>query len=172
MNILQIKIAIQEAKRCRRWRAVYRARLLPVPLICAALLQTTSAWAQSYTLDWWDADAGGTSSGGGYTVSGTIGQPEAGVHSGGSFTLSGGFFWGVASVQIPIAPPAITIYLATTNTLVLTWPSASVGFVLQQTADLNTSNWTEVALKPTDDGVTLSVVLPFDEGLRFYRLKK
>jgi hypothetical protein len=51
--------------------------------------------AQSYTITWWTIDGGGGSStGGGYTLSGTVGQPDAGVLSGGSYTLTGGF-WGV-----------------------------------------------------------------------------
>lgn len=140
---------------------------------CAILLQDPGqAGAQSYTLDWWDADAGGTSSGGGYTVSGTIGQPEAGILSAGLFTLSGGFWAAVSSLQIPPAPSAITITLTPTNTVLLTWPSLSVGFVLQQTQDLNIRNWSDSTLKPADDGVTLSLVLPADQQLRFYRLKR
>lgn len=47
-------------------------------------------------IDWWTVDGGGgTASGGGYTVSGTVGQPEAGgVSSGGIYGVTGGF-WGV-----------------------------------------------------------------------------
>ena len=39
------------------------------------------------------AGGGGTSIGGGYSVSGTIGQPDAGTMSGGTYSLDGGF-WG------------------------------------------------------------------------------
>lgn len=49
--------------------------------------------AQSYAITWWTVDGGGgTSAGGGYILSGTIGQPDAGVMSGGGYTLSGGFW--------------------------------------------------------------------------------
>jgi len=51
--------------------------------------------AQSYELNWWTVDGGGgTSTGGSYTLSGTIGQPDAGVLGGGTYTLIGGF-WGL-----------------------------------------------------------------------------
>ena len=41
------------------------------------------AWGQSYSIDWSTIDGGGgTSTGGVYTVSGTIGQPDAGTMSG------------------------------------------------------------------------------------------
>lgn len=47
-------------------------------------------------LDWNTIDGGGgTSSGGSFTLSGTIGQPDAGTMTGGSFELTGGFWGGV-----------------------------------------------------------------------------
>jgi hypothetical protein len=49
----------------------------------------------SYTLDWSTIDGGaGTSSSGGLRLSGTIGQPDAGIASGGAYTVSGGFWAG------------------------------------------------------------------------------
>ena len=52
-----------------------------------------------YTLDWWTVDGGGTTSstGGSYSLSGTIGQPDAGTSTGGTYALSGGF-WGGGSL--------------------------------------------------------------------------
>ncbi|HWN96366.1 MAG TPA: hypothetical protein VNT99_15150, partial [Methylomirabilota bacterium] len=53
----------------------------------------TSARAQSYSIDWFTIDGGGgTSTGGVYSVSGTIGQPDAGTMSGGNYSLAGGFW--------------------------------------------------------------------------------
>jgi hypothetical protein len=65
------------------------------------LLQfTTSTFAQSggsFDLSWWAVvGGGGASSGGNYTLTGAIGQPEAGMLSGGSYTLTGGFGSGVS----------------------------------------------------------------------------
>ena len=49
--------------------------------------------AQSYTVGWYTIDGGGgTSSGNGYVLSGTIGQPDVGVMKGGPYHLSGGFW--------------------------------------------------------------------------------
>ena len=47
-----------------------------------------------YTVDWYTVDGGGAQnlSGGTYSLSGTIGQPDAGSQSGGSYTLNGGFW--------------------------------------------------------------------------------
>lgn len=58
-------------------------------------LCTPAALAQ-FALDWHTVDGGGgTSTGGTYSLSGTIGQPDAGVMSGGTFSLVGGFWGGV-----------------------------------------------------------------------------
>jgi hypothetical protein len=59
-------------------------------------LLPTLGFAQQYSLDWWTVDGGGgTSTNSVYALTGTIGQPDAGVLSGGSFGLEGGF-WGAA----------------------------------------------------------------------------
>jgi hypothetical protein len=75
----------------------------------ALLLVVSTALAQSgYDLAWWTVDGGGEtfSTGGSYTLGGTIGQPDAGVMSGGTYTLGGGF-WGSEAV----APEEVNIYL-------------------------------------------------------------
>jgi hypothetical protein len=58
------------------------------------LAMVASAQAQPYAVTWWTVGGGGISSGGSHVLSGTIGQPDAGVMSGGGFTLTGGF-WGL-----------------------------------------------------------------------------
>ena len=61
-----------------------------------------------YDLAWWTVDGGGTTSitGGGYTLGGTAGQPDAGALAGGGYTLAGGFWGGGAaaihSVYLPL----------------------------------------------------------------------
>jgi hypothetical protein len=64
-------------------------------ILSLAMVATASAQP---TIDWYTIDGGGgTSSGGVFTLSGTIGQPDAGVMSGGSFTLTGGFWVGFSA---------------------------------------------------------------------------
>ncbi len=93
------------------YRKVMSVRLA---LFLALLLFPTSVvLAQSgggYALEWNTIDAGGHtfSSGGAYTLGGTIGQPDAGALSGGSYTLSGGFW------NAPAAPQAAIRYAAPT----------------------------------------------------------
>ena len=52
------------------------------------------------------AGGGGTSAGGLFTVTGTIGQTDAGAMSGGTYSLAGGF-WGA----IPTPPPSGSVII-------------------------------------------------------------
>jgi hypothetical protein len=51
---------------------------------------------QAYDLRWYTVDGGGYtwSSGGTYTLGGTVGQPDAGNQAGGNYWLGGGFWDG------------------------------------------------------------------------------
>jgi hypothetical protein len=63
-------------------------------LAVAAL--AVGAGARPLDITWWTVDGGGaiTSTGGQFSLGGTIGQADAGVMSGGTFTLQGGFWAG------------------------------------------------------------------------------
>lgn len=77
-----------------------------VHLVAALAVLTTAALAVDFNLDWHTVDSGGgTSTGGAFTLSGTIGQPDTGDMTGGDFALSGGFWPGAASV--PGTPPCV-----------------------------------------------------------------
>lgn len=80
---------------------------------CVLLIAVPLAIAQSadeppFTLSWWTVDGGGTtySTGGGYTLGGTVGQPDAGVLEGHGYVLGGGFWRGGKA-----PPPGYEIYL-------------------------------------------------------------
>ena len=63
-----------------------------------ALVSNTSFG--DYTIDWWTIDGGGEmfTTGGDFELSGTIGQPDAGVlMTGGDYALAGGFWAGGAA---------------------------------------------------------------------------
>jgi hypothetical protein len=137
------------------------------------LLATAAiAPAQNYTLDWSTIDGGGgTSTGGVFSVTGTIGQPDAGKISGGSYSIDGGFWGLIEAVPVPGAP-SLTIARTATNSIVISWPSPSDGWSLQQNGSLNATNWSGVLTTPSDDGNTKSVTVAPPVGTCFYRLKK
>ncbi|SRR6266567_7782737 len=135
------------------------------------LLFTLALNAQPYSINWYKvAGGGGTSTGGVYSVSGTTGQPDAGTMNGGNYNLVGGVWSFVAAVPTPGAP-LLTITRTITNTVAVSWPSPSTGFVLQQNTNrVNSVNWSNVLTAPTDDGARKTVVVNPPAGNRFYRL--
>jgi len=143
-----------------------------VALLGSVWMYAISAHAQSYSIDWHTIDGGGgTSTGGVYSVRGTISQPDAGKMSGGNYTIDGGFWGIITAVQIPGAP-RLTITLTIMNTARVSWPSPSTGFELQQNTNLNTANWTTPPEVVTDNGTTKVMSVSPTAGNRFFRLFK
>jgi hypothetical protein len=69
--------------------------------VAICLLTAWGAFAQDYAIDWYSVDGGGAgvsdaSTSGSYTLSGTVGQPDARNHpesmTGGDYTVTGGFW--------------------------------------------------------------------------------
>jgi hypothetical protein len=73
--------------------------LLVVLLLAGGALAHAQA-GDGYDLSWWTADSGGQThqTGEGYTLGGTLGQPDAGMLIGPGYTLSGGFWQGAADI--------------------------------------------------------------------------
>jgi hypothetical protein len=139
-------------------------------VLCAAL--TTRLAAQNYSIDWYKiAGGGGTSTGGVYTLNGTIGQPDTGTMIGGNFTLIGGFWSLIAGVPGP-GTPALTFTLSSTNSILVCWPSSATNFMLQQNVDLVSTNWVNVAAGPANNGSVKCVAVFPSRGTLFFRLKQ
>ena len=102
-------------------------------MIAGWLLALPTLHAQSYSVDWFTIDGGGgTSTGGVYSVSGTIGQPDAGgPMTGGNFALTGGFWSLIAAIQTPGAP-TLRVY-HTNGVVTVAWAKPADGWVLERT---------------------------------------
>jgi hypothetical protein len=144
---------------------------LAIGLVGLSLFSYCRPSSAQDSLDWHKiSGGGGTSTGGVYSVSGTVGQHDAGgPMTGGSYSLYGGF-WSLYAVQTPGAP-LLTIQLTLTNTAVVSWPSPSTGYVLQQTGSLLPTNWVKAPETPVDNGTTVSVIVNPPVGNLFFRLK-
>lgn len=98
-------------------RRVYLNRPLHLGLAMVGLAPAMLA-AQPFDLSWHTIDGGGAmnSTDGTFSLSGTIGQPDAGVMAGGTFTLTGGF-WAVGQTAIvpenpfPPGAPGVSVGL-------------------------------------------------------------
>jgi hypothetical protein len=76
-------------------RTTKRKPFLFVALLGALFCLISSVQGQPYEVDWYTVDGGGgTSSGGDFVLSGTIGQPDAGTMAGEDYILVGGFWAG------------------------------------------------------------------------------
>jgi len=127
-----------------------------------------SAHAQTYSIDWHTIDGGGgTSTGGVYSVSGSIGQPDASTNvlTGGQYSVTGGF-WALLAVQTPGAP-VLTIVATAPNRATISWTPPTPGWVLQETPSFTPTNWVN-----SISGSTNPIVVPATGETKFYRLHK
>ena len=129
------------------------------------LLLAVVAQGQSFSVDWFSIDGGGgTSSGGNYSLSGTIGQSDAGRLTGGAYQLEGGF-WAIQSVDSPLlrierTGPGVRI----------SWPISASGYFLDEAPTLGT--WSQVTSGIQTNSADISLSLNPPVGTRFYRLRK
>jgi hypothetical protein len=126
--------------------------------------------AQPFSIDWYTMDGGGgTSTGGAFSLSGTIGQPDAGRLSGGDFSLEGGFWAGATALQTPGSP-----FLHVSNSVsgvVVYWERPATGFVLDETASLAPSSWSQSPWPYQTNSTHIFITVP-PAGHKFYRLRR
>ena len=128
-----------------------------------------TARAQNYSIDWFTIDGGGgTSTGGVYSVSGTIGQPDAGTMSGGNYSLIGGFWGAVIPVQ-QVGAPTLFINNLPNGSVKLQWLPNTPGFVVQEAGSLNA---TPVGWSNAPTAYTNGATIPASMQTRFFRLIK
>ena len=138
-------------------------------LILVALLSAPGLlFAQQYSIDWYKVSGGGgTSTNGQFSVSGTIGQPDAsGAMTGGNYSLTGGF-WSLYAVQTAGAP---MLYISHSGSAVTVfWQNVS-GWSLQQNTNLTVpAGWAGSSGVTTANGTNyLNLTSP--TGNLFFRL--
>jgi len=139
-------------------------RSLPVATLSVAIFFccAASALAQNYHIDWFTIDGGGgTSSGGQYTLSGTIGQPDAGELTAGNYVLEGGF-WGELFLQV--VAPRLYIERSGPN-VIISWSPNTPGFYLQESPIIAPASWANSA-----SGSSNPATVPAGSPNRFYQL--
>jgi hypothetical protein len=143
---------------------------LSAALVFAAL----GLWveAQTYSIDWSKiSGGGGRSTNGQYSVSGTIGQHDAGgAMTGGNYSVTGGF-WALISVVQSLGAP--TLYITHTgNSVTLFWQNTGT-WTLQQNSDLAVaSGWVPSGSPVTTANGTNSVTINNPTSNLFFRLKQ
>jgi hypothetical protein len=162
------ELRIKTNGHARKLGALRLGASLALGIGCLVASLVTTASAQNYSIDWYKiAGGGGTSTGSVYSVSGTIGQHDAGQMSGGNYHLTGGF-WALFAVQTPGGP---TLSISRSgNAVVVYWETVS-GWTLQQNSNLAaTASWTTSSGVTTTNG-TSSLTIPSPTGRLFFRLQ-
>jgi hypothetical protein len=141
---------------------------LVVGALLLAVAQIT-LHAQQFSIDWYKVSGGGgTSTGGVYSVSSTVGQQDAGgPMSGGGYSVTGGF-WALYAVQTPGAPSLAIAHSG--NSAIVSWLAPATGFLLQTNGNLATSNWVNYGGTIATSNGTYSVTITPPTGKLFFRL--
>jgi hypothetical protein len=90
--------------------------------------------------------------------------------------LQGSILTGTANGQIVAygkvqESPALRIWRVGTESVGVGWPATATGFILQQNADLSTTNWTTVTNSSVVVGNEQQVIIPVSAINAFYRLR-
>ena len=138
-------------------------------LLSMIITQLSTALAQNYSIDWYKvAGGGGTSTNGQFSVTGSIGQPDAsGAMQGGNYSVTGGF-WSLYAIQTPGAPLLTISYAG--NKAIVSWPSPSTGFTLQTNGNLATGTWVNYGGIIGDNGTIKTETNSPPAGNLFFRL--
>lgn len=133
-------------------------------LLCTLCLPAPA----QYAITWSTIDGGGgASTGGVYSVRGTIGQPDAGgAMSNGLYSVTGGF-WALPTAIQTVGAPTLTIAPATPGHATISWSPNTPGYVLQETVSLAPTNWINSA-----SGASNPITLSATNSAKFYRLFK
>jgi hypothetical protein len=124
-----------------------------------------------FDLKWQTIDGGGgASSSGRFSLTGTIGQPDAGTLTGGQFKVEGGFWSGITVAQTPDAP-ILKIKLLAGGKALLSWPLSATGFTLVESTEASGGPWNASPQPMVDSATEHTVTVPAMGIIKCYRLK-
>jgi len=143
-----------------------------VCLISFFLFSARLMHAQSYLIDWHKiAGGGGTSTNSQYSISGTIGQPDASMAmTSGQYSVTGGYWSLINVVQTAGLPNLVISYSG--SSVIVSWPNTG-SYTLQQNANLAAANgWATSGYFISTASGTNSITITSPAGNLFFRLSK
>ena len=146
--------------------------MITTRILALAAFSLASAAHAQFSIPWFTIDGGGgTSAGGTFTLSGTVGQAEAApALVGGTFKLEPGF-WSSVTVQQTPGAPTLKIQLVANGLAVISWPATVTGFVLEETASAGLPYSWNNTTQPMVDTVTEHTVTVPANGNKCFRLR-
>ena len=129
--------------------------------------------AQGYSIGWSRLAGGsGSSTNATFSLTGTMGQTEAGGRlTGGGYSLTGGFRADVALVQTP-GLPTLNLRLMSPVQAIVSWPLNTQGFALLETTNLSSGVWITNLGPVVDTATEHTVMVSATSGRRFFRLQR
>jgi len=145
-------------------------------LICIMLVGwlPISLHAQNFHVDWSKiSGGGGASTNEQFSLSGTMGQHDAGATmNGGSYSLADGF-WSFASVMQTAGAPLLSIRFSGGNAIISWAADKGSGFSLQEAMSLNPpAQWGPSGATLSTNGNTVSATVLNATDFKFFRLQK
>ena len=133
------------------------------------LISAAAAFAAEFSLSWSTLDGGGIqeSSGGGFKLSATVGQPDPGANVGGGFSLHSGFWAGLVPFGDLIPSLRIAYYLQFPHVF---WPATATNWVLQASTNNLLPTWAGITNAPLDVGIERAVPIDDTRSQFIYRL--
>ncbi len=135
------------------------------------LLIPSLGFTQSYSIDWYKVSGGGgTSTNSQYSISGTIGQPDASSPmNGGTYSVTGGFWSLISVVQTPGLPNLVITHSG--NSVIVSWPNTG-SYTLQQNGNLSVpADWVTSGYTISTANSTNSITITSATGNLFFRLQ-
>ena len=144
-------------------------------ILAFSLFALTLPASAASAIDWFTLDAGGgTQSSANYLANFTAGQTDVGptVLASANYRIIPGF-WALEDLGPATGLPELSIALNGAN-VILSWPSPSTAFVLEQTDSLNVlpASWSNTPGAVSDNGFIKSITVPHNIAKRFYRLRR
>jgi len=139
-------------------------------LILGLLLLPVFSRAQSYSINWYKvAGGGGTSTNGQFSLSGTVGQPDAsGAMSGGGYSVVGGFWSLISVVQTPGTPNLVVYHSG--SSVIVSWPDTGSYTLQLNTNVANPAGWGVNSFLITTANGSNSITVTSPTGNLFFRL--
>jgi hypothetical protein len=144
-----------------------------VPVLFAVVVMLASAnvaLPQGYNMQLFTLGGGGRSvSGSGYSLSGTVGQPNTANLSGGSFALRAGF-WSIIESS---GAPQLRITRSNAE-ITVSWPLSTKGYNLEQTSTPSplSNSWAAISPPYTSNTTSFSFRINPPSRQMFFRLHK
>ena len=130
------------------------------------------ALAQDFQITKSSLAGGSSSSGGGFSLTGTTEQTPASNLNGADYSLQSGFLAGIVVQQTPGAP---TISVSRNGTdIILTWTTTDADWTLEFSSIVAASaaTWTPATEPVVQANNQRTATLKAPTGIRFYRLRK